>query len=133
MQRYGDNDVRVGVGLTFPFGGTRRDSSVTPRIELTIQQERIENRPHSIPTNVDPRNKVLLNGRQETRIGLSLEQKPSVLLNGRILQPVENRSNIGAAGIVVIGIAAVGLGIVVFNELAEDSFEAIVEGGTGRN
>ncbi|MEQ1726044.1 MAG: hypothetical protein ABL882_08985 [Sphingopyxis sp.] len=92
---YGARDVRLGVGLTVPLGGSERTRQA-PRVELAIARDHIS-------ANGE-RQSLRIGAPQPLRLGLSIERQSRVMVNGRAVRGVsDNRRNLSTWGAIGIG------------------------------
>lgn len=98
-EQMGKPDQRVAIGLTIPFGSAKTEET-KPRIDLHIRNESpsLKNR----DTNRD-----LRQWKPDARIGVTLSQKPTLMLNGQKLVQPEKKARMGTWGYVAIGTVAV--------------------------
>lgn len=107
-------DGVVGVGLTIPIGGQRKEAP--PRVELRLTRDVVnfDGTRQSSSSAVRP---------HETRIGFSLERERRLLVNG---QPIDKaqRNNVSTAGWIAIGagVLLVG-GFLLVADAARDASE----------
>ena len=103
----------VGVGFTLPLGGGRK--AEPPRLELRMARDTI---------NMDgSRQSDRATRRFESRIGIALDGKQSLLLNGRALER-KPRNNISTEAGIAIGVVAVlVIGGLLVADAARDASE----------
>ncbi len=87
----------AGIGFTIPFGGSRQ-SEQAPRLELRLSRDTI-NFDGSRQSQQDDR-------RFESRIGISLDGKQRLMVNGREIERSQ-RNNLSTGAAIAIGVVAV--------------------------
>lgn len=107
-------DGVVGLGLTIPIGGQYKKAP--PRVELRLTRDVVnfDGTRQSSSIGVRP---------HETRIGVSLERKNQLLLNG---QPIDTtrRNNVSTIGWIAIGAGVVLIGgVLLVADAARDASE----------
>ncbi|MBJ7438762.1 MAG: hypothetical protein JHD35_07030 [Sphingopyxis sp.] len=105
-------DGVVGLGLTIPIGGAKKEAP--PRVELRLTRDMVnfDGTRQSSSSSIRP---------HETRIGFSLERDKKLLINGRSLDKSQ-RQGVSTLGWIAIGVgAAVIVGGVLLADALEDS------------
>ena len=106
---------RVSLGVTVPFGAAARPSERAPRLELGVDTRNSSARDPFLLVPVEARF-------HRTRIGITLNQQPQLMLNGREALPDGPRHNLSTAATIGIGVVVVLLvGAVVLRERLEAS------------
>ena len=104
----GLQDRQIAVGITIPIGKGGTQSERAPRVEMTFDHRRRDANGFQI------RDVQGFNNKRPVRIGLSLSEKPQMMLNGRELPEMGNRKNISTVAWIGIGVAAAaGIGFLV--------------------
>lgn len=114
VARPGDVDRRASVAITIPLGG-KKSEETKPRMELLMSQDRAANQDtrYDFERMYRPR---------ESRIGFTLDKQPSLMVNGRMVQPQESKARMGTLGYVAIGVVVVaGIGVLVLNDALADA------------
>ena len=78
----GEVDSRATVAVTIPLGGNRSSSETTPRVEFSLQSQRISTATAPDPFRFDSyrRDQFAI---QQTNFALTFERNPRLLLNGQ--------------------------------------------------
>ena len=95
---------RVSAGVTIPLGASR-SASGTPRLELRATGERFD-------PALDRRDRAVARldtPRRESRIGLTLESRPQLIVDGRALPPDQDKLGLSTLGWVAIGVVTVAV------------------------
>lgn len=101
-------DRQVAVGITIPIGKGETQSERAPRVEMTFDHRRRD------ASGFQNRDVQGFHSLRPIRIGLSLSEKPQMMLNGRELPEMGNRKNISTIAWIGIGVAAAaGIGFLV--------------------
>ena len=104
----GLQDRQIAVGITIPIGKGGTQSERAPRVEMTFDHRRRDANGFQI------RDVQGFNNKRPVRIGLSLSEKPQMMLNGRELPEMGNRKNISTGVLIGLGVAAAaGLGLLI--------------------
>lgn len=105
--QYSNDDRRVSVGLTIPFGGGSRAEG-KPRVDMTFDHQRRD------ADGFELRKLANLKSQRPVRLGFTLSEKPQMMLNGRAMSEPNNRKNISTGVWIGVGVvAALGLGLYV--------------------
>ncbi len=112
-QAGGRTEGIVGASFTLPLGGGRKTEA--PRLELRLARDTI---------NIDgSRQSDRMDRRFESRIGIALDGKQSLLLNGRPFER-KQRNNISTEAGIAIGVVAVlVIGGLLVADAARDASE----------
>jgi hypothetical protein len=106
--QYSNNDRRVSVGLTIPFGGGGSHTERLPRLDLAVDHRRRDAHGFAI------RELAIFKSQRPVRLGFTLSEKPQMILNGRAMSELNNRKNISTGVWIGVGVvAALGLGLLV--------------------
>lgn len=101
-------DRQIAVGITIPIGKGGTQSERAPRVEMTFDHRRRDANGFQI------RDVQGFNNKRPVRIGLSLSEKPQMMLNGRESPEMGNRKNISTGVLIGLGVAAAaGLGLLI--------------------
>jgi len=101
-------DNRLQIGIVIPFGHAGTSAERAPRLEAWSEAGRLRDA-SVLRTRAE---RELAYGRS-AHLGLTLNQQPRLMLNGREVPHQSNRhgvSTLGAAGI-VLGVVVIGLGL----------------------
>ncbi len=115
--QYSNDDRRVSVGLTIPFGNGGSRAEREPRLELVFDHRQRDANGSEISdiSNADRRSPV--------RLGLTLSKTPQAMLNGREIPSMAGRRHISTVGWVAIGALVVGGGALLFYDALDDASE----------
>ena len=116
VSRPGDVDRRASIAITIPLGGQKSEET-KPRMEVLMSQNRARTNDYryDFERTYHPR---------ESRIGFTFDKKPSLMVNGRAVQPQDRKARMGTVGYVLIGVAVVaGIGVLIVDDALDDASE----------
>lgn len=116
VSRPGDVDRRASIAITIPLSG-QKSAETKPRMELLMSQDRAR-------TNDYRYDFERLNRPRASRVGFTLDKQPQLMMNGRAVQPQDNKARMGTAGYIAIGVVVVAaVGALVIYQIADDASE----------
>lgn len=93
-------EARVSIGLTVPLGSAGTKAEQKPRLELGVDRTTRDSSGHEL------RDPFALRPNRPMRLGLTLQEQPRLMFNGREMEPRSNEKNLSTG-------AAIGIGVVV--------------------
>lgn len=102
--QYSNDDRRVSVGLTIPFGGGGSRSERKPRVDMTFDHHRRDT------NGFELRERASFKSQRPVRLGFTLSEKPQMMLNGRMILRADGRRNLSTGALIGIGVGVALVG-----------------------
>ncbi len=113
--QYSNDDRRVSVGLTIPFGGGGSRAERDPRVDLVFDHLQRD------ANGFEAKQLTNLKSHRPVRLGLSLSKEPHLMLNGRVIARAHGQHHISTVAWVGIGAAVLGAGALIAYDALDDA------------